>query len=815
MLQQFSCFLIGSDTLLMECGKLLIDRGHSIRGVLTDNPRVEAWALSHGLNVESSLKDPQGILSHEAYDYLFSITHLRMISAEALRTPQRLAINFHDGPLPRYAGLNAPAWALMNRETQYGITWHKMTVRADEGDILEQVLFDIATDETSLSLNTRCFAAALESFGNLIQRLASGQSQPQSQDSTQRSYFARDQKPALLGTLNFHQTDAQALEALVRALDFGPYFNPLATAKWVIDGDVLWVTAARARLSSQNDPVFQPGEVLEVSKDAITVQTVEGALEIHGLIRLSGEAVSPQEVAAERGLEPGVVLPPLDPEARDRLEHRTPEIARAERFWLPRLERFNSLDCPYLSPVGDLQKSWTEVRIELPSNWTPRGDHGEVLLSGLIAWLARICRREELIVPIRGLGPTPPALECAFSDYALLEVRLDPEETLEDLAGRLGQEVQALKATESWLTDVIRRSPALAHREEFRDQSWAEVEIVVTDRIEAQVPLKPHVALSLQIERSGGAVRLVSQDARVDPADCIAMSKQIKSAFESFSGGSTIGRADLLGPALRQQVLEDWNRTMQPATGPSTVDKAFEDQVSRTPNRAAVHFEGSALSYAELDQQANGLAHRLVRSGVRPGDRIGIYVERSLDLPVAVLAVLKVGAAYVPLDPSYPRDRIAFMIENSGLRTMLTHREQIHTLPATSGIEVIRIDQDRTSIKAPPEQTADPTHLCYVIYTSGSTGQPKGVMVEHRNVINFFQGMDETIIRSDADHPGVWFAVTSLSFDISVLELLWTLARGFEVVVYLDRKPGQSTHAQHAPESARHIDFGLFYWGND
>ena len=764
MLQQFSCFLIGSDTLLMECGKLLIDRGHSIRGVLTDNPRVEAWALSLGLNVESSLKDPQGILSAEAYDYLFSITHLRMISAEALRTPQRLAINFHDGPLPRYAGLNAPAWALMNRETQYGITWHEMTARADEGDVLEQVLFDIAEDETSLSLNTRCFAAALESFGHLIDQLSSGVCRAQSQNFNQRSYFARDQKPLMLGALDFHQQDAQTLEALVRALDFGPYFNPLAAAKWVIGGLVLLVTGASARPNGESAQNHQPGEILEVDDKQITIQTLEGALEIQGLTRLSGDVVAPPELAAEQGFEPGIVLPATDPEAQQMLDRRTADIARSERFWLPRLERFAALDFPYLLPLGERQTSSTSIPIELPSDWAPRGDRVSALLSGLLAWIARICRRDDLVMPVRGLGPRLPALHGAFSDYALLEVRVSAEENLEELADLVESEVQLLSETEPWLQDLILRSPALAQRDEFRDQRWAEFEIVLTDRIDKDLPLRPEVALSLQVERSGGAAQLQSRDARVDPADSIAMANQIKYALESFAAGATIGRADLLGPLLRKQVLEGWNETGKELIGAKTIDEAFQDQVTRTPNRAAVHFEGLSLTYLDLDQQANGLAHRLVRSGVRPGDLIGIYIERSLDLPVAVLAALKVGAAYVPLDPSYPRDRIAFMIEDSGLRTIITSRDQIHTLPATSGTEVVRMDQDRTPMARPPERTPDSNSLCYVIYTSGSTGQPKGVMVEHRNVINFFQGMDETIIRSDADHPGVWFAVTSLSF---------------------------------------------------
>ncbi|MDG2050790.1 MAG: LLM class flavin-dependent oxidoreductase, partial [Myxococcota bacterium] len=813
--QPFSCFLIGSDTLLIECGKLLIQRGHTLEGVLTDAPRVDAWASSQGVKVDSFKQDLLPLLSAQPYDYLFSITHLQMIPESALKTPRQSAINFHDGPLPRYAGLNAPAWALMNRETEYGITWHEMTAHADEGDILEQVLFDVAPDETSLSLNTRCFAAALESFDTLIDRLASGQTQRQIQELSHRSYFGRDQKPTLLGTLDFHNQSADDLEARIRALDFGPYLNPLAAAKWVLPGGVFHVTAATSQPSPNPDELQSPGQISEISASGITIQAAEGLLQLRGLQSSTGDPVSPQDIASSLGLRPGDILSPIDSEQSEELDSRSKQIARAERFWLQRLERFSSLDCPYVSASLGPQETWTGVDIALPAAWTPSDHQGEALLSGILVWLSRLSRRDQIIVPIRGLCPAPLALESAFSDYALIEVAIDSEEGLGHFQNLVAREIHELRKRAPWLNDTIVRHPSLATRPEFRQGTWAEVEIVLADRIDPDQPLHPHVAVSLQIERSGGAAHLQTRDARVEPAHTSIMGAQIHNLLESLSTGSPIGRASLLGTALRQKMLYEWNQTEQTIAGPATIDAAFEAQAQITPERPAVHFEGSALSYMELDQRANGLAHRLARSGVRPGDLVGIYVERSLDLPVAVLAVLKAGAAYVPLDPSYPRDRIAFMIENSGLRALLTRRDQIHTLPATYGVEVIRIDQDRTPAKEPPQHSLDPADLCYVIYTSGSTGQPKGVMVEHRNVINFFQGMDDTIDRPDSEKPGVWFAVTSLSFDISVLEILWTLARGFEVVLYMDRKRGQADNTHHSPASAHHIDFGLFYWGND
>ncbi len=169
MTDTFRCFLIGADNLLMECGDILREQGHTICGVISDTDRIVGWAQRHALAVLSSRGDAWNArLRAEPYDYLFAITHLAILPDDVLSTPGKLAVNFHDGPLPRYAGLNTPAWALMNREARYGISWHIVEPGIDTGDLLEQRLFDVAPDETSLSINTRCFEAGVESFRELI-----------------------------------------------------------------------------------------------------------------------------------------------------------------------------------------------------------------------------------------------------------------------------------------------------------------------------------------------------------------------------------------------------------------------------------------------------------------------------------------------------------------------------------------------------------------------------------------------------------------------------------------------------------------------
>ena len=242
----------------------------------------------------------------------------------------------------------------------------------------------------------------------------------------------------------------------------------------------------------------------------------------------------------------------------------------------------------------------------------------------------------------------------------------------------------------------------------------------------------------------------------------------------------------LLSEDERSQLLVEWNDTGTGYPREACLHELFEAQAARTPEAPALIDGTRTLTYAELDRRANQLAHALRALGVGPESRVGICVRRSADVGVALLGILKAGAAYVPLDASWPRERLGYMLEDSGARVLVTQGLREDTLPS-SGTAVARLDLDAPAVtsqsteKPPSGAVAD--NLAYLIYTSGSTGRPKGVQVPHRTVSNFFTAMDA---RLQVPARGVWLAVTSISFDISVLELLWTLSRGFTVVVRED-----------------------------
>jgi amino acid adenylation domain-containing protein len=244
----------------------------------------------------------------------------------------------------------------------------------------------------------------------------------------------------------------------------------------------------------------------------------------------------------------------------------------------------------------------------------------------------------------------------------------------------------------------------------------------------------------------------------------------------------------VLTEAERHGLLVEWNNTAAPY--PSTcLHELVAEQARATPEAVAVQFRDEQLSYAELDERANQLAHHLNGLGVRRDVLVGICVERSIEMVVGLLGILKAGGAYVPIDPAYPAERQEYMLANSQAPVILTRERLRGQLPASEA-HVVCLDGDWPTIaqlsSSTPELEFSPEQLAYVIYTSGSTGLPKGVQISHRALVNFLTTMRQTPGLSPDD---VLVAVTTLSFDIAGLELYLPLITGSRVVI----APGEST----------------------
>ena len=262
-----------------------------------------------------------------------------------------------------------------------------------------------------------------------------------------------------------------------------------------------------------------------------------------------------------------------------------------------------------------------------------------------------------------------------------------------------------------------------------------------------------------------------------------------------------IQRLDLLSDRERDLMLNHWNATEHQVDSNVVLHSLFEQSVDRGPERRALVFGECCLTFLELEQRSNRIAHKLQEMGAGPGRLVGVCLDRSPEMVATLLAVLKAGAAYVPLDPV---ERIAFVLEDAATEVVVTNDSVLEQL-GDVGCQVLNLDLDAQAIEAQPHtrpaSQVDAEDLAYVIYTSGSTGRPKGVQIEHRAVVNFLRAMAE---RPGLGPGDVLLAVTTVSFDIAVLEFFLPMSVGASVVL-------ASAQTTRDPDALRHAmtQFGV------
>jgi amino acid adenylation domain-containing protein len=374
-----------------------------------------------------------------------------------------------------------------------------------------------------------------------------------------------------------------------------------------------------------------------------------------------------------------------------------------------------------------------------------------------------------------------------------------------------GQSVgQWLTAFEEWLTQAAAGPPRNEIVAQAQEESVAQLltTLIVTSG-EATSPdlARIKTPLLINVRKDEGQIEIHYDGALFDEAEVLALGRHLNVVLQGIAANPHVAVETLpiLTEEERRCLLNEWNDTATPFPAGLCIHEQFEQQAARTPDAVAVVFCDRQWTYRELNAEANALAHRLKLAGVGPGSFVAICLGRSLELMATLFAVFKAGAAYLPLDPSYPAERLRFMIEDAKPAVIVVSEKTEEVFGSTPA-RLFRIDdadqETANGTAASGDVSCQSSDAAYILYTSGSTGRPKGVVVTHRNVANFFTAMDGVI----GTETGVWLAVTSISFDISVFELFWTLARGFTVILQEEGQWASQTGSRYSlPEQmSRH-----------
>ena len=753
---------------------------------------------------------------------------MSIVPDQIVRLAKRAAINFHDGPLPEYAGLNVPVWALMNQERRHAVTWHLMSERIDAGRILLTRDFDISADETALSLNLKCYQAGIESFDELLSGLAEGHLNAREQDLGNRTYYAANRRPGGACRLPLGQ-DADSIAGFVRALDFGEYENPIGLPKLGIGPDMVLVRSAKVSDVVSTAPA---GTIVSARDECLQVASSSRDVLLEAISTPEGRRVTPSSLIRKSNLKVGDRLPTSSGEFTMAISTLNREVCRREPYWVGRLSELAPPTIPYVrslfSTLHDKSVGKTDVAIPAalaaPFAGVAEGvDLSDLLATAFAAYLSRICGQESIDLAFRSreLARRVEGTEDVFASHVPMRFSCRPFESIDGCTRGAVEGLQRARKNLTFARDIVLRYPQLKQLRGSGPCGGLRVVFEAVRSYEDHLPLEGNT-LTLLFEEGSSKARWYFDESVLISDDVERMREQFEAFLVSMvdDPGRPIRELDILGPRQRRDLIVASNATATDYPKTTCIHRLVEAQAERTPAAIALVFEDEELTYEALNARANKLAHELRNRGLQPGGFVGIHLRRSVEMVVSVLATLKAGGAYLPLDPNLPENRIRFILEDSEASLVVTSSDLAERVQPYA-LTILCVDAEGDSIAhqsegAPAVQTPA-SSLAYLMYTSGSTGRPKGVLVEHRNVANFFAGMDARIRH---DPPGVWLAVTSLAFDISVLELLWTLARGFKVVVHsedAERQVAPKRLVASAGETGENggIDLSLFYFSSD
>lgn len=773
---------VGDHPLLVACASRAREAGLEVVAVSTQDASIARWAQGEGID-NVGWNDLGGHLDRLRPDVLLSVGNLRIISEEMVAAT-KVTINFHDGPLPTYAGLHTPMWALLNGDTEYTVTWHVVEGGIDEGDILATGSFAIDPDETTRSINIKCFGAAGDAFEDLLAQLSAGELRRHPQEG-EGSYFGRYDRPIPAGALVAQTMDADHIIRHVRALDFGPTINRVGRALVQLDDRHLMVVGEAGPADTLRTGA--PGTVLSAtangSSATLTVATVDGIVDLTGW----------PEAGADIAALAGTVLP--DPTAlMADIEKLHGESVRSEVWWSKRLGEAIPVD------VSDLGEP-TETSLA-----EARGTHGSFAEAAAAAAAFLVARSGQARATVGVASSVADGAGLAAWFAPLLPVTVD-------IAGDTAGDVVS-SAVET-ITTALERGP---HLRDVSIRMPMQVDTAIVDPAfdVAIVPDGVHSGARVEIVviEDGARYHVRVQSDDNGAAGRLAAGLDAWCAAIAQNSGTPVADLPVLGADETQALIALGG---QPANDgfSGALHEQFIATAQASPDAIAVVHRGAEISFRELETRARRVATAVEHAGVRPGGFVGVSTAPGLDMVVGVLGVLMAGAAYVPLDPRFPAERLTFMVGDADMDLVLT--DDLGGVPEGAP-KALDIAATSTDLSVNPREILPPvsaTDLAYMMYTSGSTGLPKGVMVQHGNVDSFLKSMAPHLVDDGAEDNGVWLSVTTLSFDISVLELFYPLTRGWKIVLYEGLAAMRPSAAPAKPASDARLQMSLFFFGSE
>jgi len=755
---KITCIVVGEGNLAQRCMGILKEYDISIQSLVSG----DEWLYdANSLESFPKYRNLSDLSVFEPVDYIFSINNSLILKKSFTSLAKIMAINYHDAPLPRYAGMYATNWAILNGETEHGISWHEVVDEIDAGDIVACQTVPVLPNDTALSLNTRCFEAALKCFGELMVSIVENKLNPVAQNLNSRTYYPLGARPDAFGLIT-HDMDAKSVDRLTRATNFTRHYaNEFANPLIYIRHEYYIVP----RTTVVFDETGIPGYIVDF-KEKRGFYCLDGLVVPDVIFDKNGYRVNINQL-----LELGEQLIIPNKSLTNKALFRFEKMARFEPYWKKQLSQMEILGWPIITGIPSseiLKSSLSEHLLDQLGNLFPEHQIEDVIFSVWMLYFIRISGQLSGTLGFISteLSKLEEGLESFFSSWLPLNGTIDDSNSVNVEIKKVLTTITKIEKTGIFVRTTRIRYP------ELRKNS-TDFPTVILSKGSLNDQLQNNKSLTIYFENNELIYSLPS-DSNYSGLNTIAES------FEMFlqnlveTPEVSVNQLGLVSVKKSEKIIESINH---PSCEPVIVQDVIDSFMQASPefsDKTAVFDSGVSYSYSSFAKDIENLSAQIGAQGILPGQIVAVIIGRNYNYFVSIMAILRCGACFLPIDPTMPSERKLFFCSDSKTSLILTDDSNFELI---ENIQVLNVG---IALKTPagrqlPTISYDPDSFAYIIYTSGSTGVPKGVLISRRALANFISGALGLYQITSYDCV---LQFSSLAFDASIEEIFTSFCTG-------------------------------------
>lgn len=799
--------LVGEDDLVIKCASFLKKNTFAISAIFSDYPAVIKWGQENNINIYTSdCIDQLNTLIGE-FDYLLSISNPKILSDIAITAPQISAVNYHNALLPNYAGTNATAWAILNGEKTHGISWHIMTHKVDQGDVLFQASLPILKKDTAISLNIRCHQLAEKTFSRFLRKLFDKKYKIKNATKACVKFYKSTYKPKYNGFIHW-EMPVEEIDRTFRALNFENYSNTIATPRFIYNHRVFIIRGIRVFRKTLDLP---PGHVISL-KEGLHISALTANIHLK-ISFFNGLELSSQIM--HRLIKVGDNIS-IDTQQFLGWALASKQYAQQESFWVSQWEAFSHITILSQSICKSIRKldNPNENHIDKAEKLSLNKDcFCEVICKSsfstnllLLSLIAIYLYRQNQYNGISFLlhynilkdlvqidADYDDHSSILYDEYLPLNIALQPNFTLEDVARLILTELERLSRHGLYLKDIFCRFPSIKNKKFSTTACVEYLEEINSER--SSIASFSNSIINFSLSKNEDFIAISSA---IDDSLCgMDYSMLIKNHLDAMICGVQqhshlpLSRLPMIKEEEKAKILYQWSNKENHNVYDQSLITLFEEQVNKYPLKiAVVDINGNKCNYTQLNEQSDSLANYLNNYQILPQSGIGLMMDDEIICIVVILAILKLRCYYIPIPKGYSNHLIRnIMQKNSATLLLVNHVSKMHQLNEmvffSLDITVINTEDLILSHNAvfTKKREFSVKDMAYVMYTSGSTGRPKGVIVNQNSIIRLVKCSNFIDIKP-TDNIG---QSSSIAFDASTF-LIWGALLNGATLTLLDKE---------------------------